>query len=173
MRTRRITKLILWLTATILFPLGCANDMNAEDAVNSEFTLWCGDNPCAWTVEEGEVAPAPTWHRSAKGIGFNSDPTRISQVVPLDDVECIIIATLGELEGNARFYWGMDFGNDGPSDGDGEIEIPFDNWETIHRETAVPAGTTEVRLILEKRGPGRAVLASAHFAGDYYCSSNP
>ena len=158
--------LALWVSMVAVS--GCA-DSQSDMAMNEEFKIWCGDNPCAWTVEEGEVAPASTWHRSAPGIGFNSDPARISQVISLEDVACLTIATLGAVEGNARFFWNLDYGNDGPPDGDVEIEIPFGDWKKVHREAVVPDGTAEVRLILEKRGPGRAVLASAYFFASHDC----
>ena len=61
--------LALWVSMVAVS--GCA-DSQSDMAMNEEFKIWCGDNPCAWTVEEGEVAPASTWHRSARCFRGNS-----------------------------------------------------------------------------------------------------
>ena len=154
---------------------GCDNDNVApvSDVVNSSFNVWCGDNPCAWTVEEGDVEPVPTWHRSATGIRFASDPTRISQVIRTQYLSCVLLALQGDISGDAVLHFQVDTCNDGLDDGDVDLELPDGNWKTVYREARLVPRCEEARIILEKTGAGDAMLASAKLTQDSFCAENP
>ena len=142
------------------------------DMVNEDFYIWCGDHACAWQVETGRVAPVPTWHRSADGIGFLSDPAIISQVVDFEDVPCLTLSVLGDLTEDAALFFEVDFFNDGMDESDPSIPLTDMNWETIYRETPVPDDCPVARIILRKAGNGTATLASANLSAGEYCADN-
>ena len=165
----RVAVVLVWG----LFALSaCSEDSADANAINETFEIWCGDHACAWKVEEGEVAPAPTWHRKAMGIGFLSDPAVISQVVEFNNVRCLTLSVLGDLTEDAEFFWEVDFFNDG-LDAD-DVSIPFSDmaWETVYQETAVPEACTVARIILRKQGKGKAVVAKADLSANDYCADN-
>ena len=155
----------------ILGAPGC--ESVAMDGIdNASFDIWCGDNPCAWKVEEGRVEPSPTWHRKAMGIRFADDPTRISQVIQVNQLSCVLLAVQGDTSGDAVLHLQVDTCNDGLDAADPNIELPDGDWKTIFREASLTPSCNEARIILEKTGTGDAVLASADLTADYFCAPN-
>ena len=152
---------------------GCVMSKDSAGLANDDFRLWCGDRACAWSVDEGEVERVPTWHRSVYGIGLVSDPSQISQVVEMENVQCLLLSILADVDDKAILYWKVDFDNDGFDDRDHGVEVDARDWKTAYREAGVPAGCTEARIIIRKTGRGRAVVAKAEISGDAYCAANP
>ena len=140
---------------------------------NEEFTLWCGDRACAWEVDQGRVEPVPTWHRKAYGIGLVEDLTRISQVVEMEGVTCLLIAILANVEEKATLHWEVDFYNDDIENPEEKKKITTRGWETVYQEVPVPLGCNEARIILRKEGSGQVVIAKAEVMGNTYCAPNP
>jgi hypothetical protein len=155
--------------------IGCAADGSSADAnlENEEFRLWCGESACAWEVDQGEVEKTPTWHRKVFGIALKIDPTRISQVAKMENVHCILLSLLADIDVDATLFWEIDFDNDNIDAPEYSVEVDVASWKTEHREAAVPKGCTEARIILRKTGRGSAVMAKADISGNIYCAASP
>ena len=154
-RTRTTDRRLVFAIALGLFAIGC--DDIVED---SSFQLWCGDTPCAWQVEAGRVAQAPTWHASDYGVALIDDPTAISQLVPRDRLGygCMQFEVIASNERGSELRLELDFDDDGVL----ELERTLDqsDFETDVFYVGVPdelEGGLRVRLV--KYGPGRAVIA--------------
>ena len=152
---------------------GCAADDEANrdaNAENERFRIWCGDHACAWTVEKGKVAPAPTWHRSAEGIGFLDDPTTISQIIDVSGANCLVLSALGNVDTDAKLFFEIDFdNNDEVDDTEPSYDMGAIGWETVYRETPVPEDVKTARIIFRKEGQGNATLAWADLSENNFC----
>ncbi len=169
-RTREMKALLLLLVGVGAF--ACA-DAGEADLQNEEFRVWCGESACAWTVDQGKVERVPTWHRKVYGIGLTDDPTRISQVLEMENVRCLFLTLLADVDDAATLYWEIDYYNDDIDAPEHTVKIAVSDWETTHREASVPEGCTEARIILRKTGRGRAVVAKADISGNVYCAAEP
>jgi hypothetical protein len=161
-----------FFTTAALLLFCCADDSTpASVSANPEFRLWCGESACAWNVENGEVAPSPTWHRKVYGISLVTDGTAISQQMEMENVHCLLLSLLGKVDGDAVLHWEIAY-----DDGDPTVfseSITDLSWKTVYREVPVPDGATRARIILRKTGHGAAIIARAEFEGDSYCAANP
>ena len=83
-----------------------------DDVITYADPLWCGDKPCFWTVDEGEVERGATWHAQDSALVLISEHVRLSRVVtPEGDVRCTGISALGDT-GSASLFFEMDQGDD-------------------------------------------------------------
>jgi len=162
----------LWMVG-ILAVTGCFESKSKLGAANDNFRIWCGDRACAWDVDEGKVEKVSTWHRRVYGIGLLTNPTQISQVVEMENVECVLLAILADVDDNAALYWQIDYDNDDIDNPEHSVEVDARDWKTAYEEARVPVGCNEARMIIRKEGRGRAVLAKAELSGDAYCAANP
>lgn len=142
----------LLLAAFGLPLLACSNAVSGGPDTGA----FCDDVPCDWTVAEGKVSPAPTWHEKAIGISMDTQGTRLVR----DDLylggckRLRIVADVGE---DADLVLEVD------DDLDGTVDATFGLPEGRYTPyvTGWPAGAwRSPELTLHKRGPGHVVLAS-------------
>jgi hypothetical protein len=123
---------------------------------------WCGDAPCEWSIDEGKVTRAPTWHELDPGLGLEGDPTRISLVPKTSEgfIPCLALLLRSQFDHAAKLTFQIDVGDDGTIEL--EREIHGTNWELTNIELFVdplPPGREPVRFTFLKEGPGRVTLA--------------
>ena len=153
---------------------GCADDLSSDrDFANPDFRLWCGDRACAWEVEAGTVEQVPTWHRKVHGIRLASDGAAISQVINMENVHCVLISLLGNIEGDAALHWEIDYDNDNRASPDVSIPIAAVRWKTAYREAPIPEGCEQARIILRRTGAGDATIAKVELEANRGCAANP
>jgi len=140
--------------------------VGCDDLVDdSSFQLWCDDAPCAWTIEEGAVSRAPTWHERDYGISLEDDPTAISQLVPGTRLgyECMRFEIISSAERGSELRVELDFQDDGVL----ELERTLDRSAYAQDVffVGVPSGHGDLRIRLVKYGPGEAVIAQLRVQG--------
>ncbi len=138
----------------------CSDDEQAEPA----FNRWCGPVPCDWTLEEGRIERAPTWHEKDYGARMLDAPVVISSPIRLDHETCTRFSLVGNIDAEAQLALELDIYDEGPIEF--EETIPETHWQAQtfvvrpidlsfgDRFAIVPAS-----LRLHKRGAGNVVLA--------------
>lgn len=154
------------LARTILgTTLALASASCDELVSDSSFQLWCGDAPCEWTVEEGTVERAPTWHEEDYGVSLVADPTAISQLVPNRELYqgCMRFELISHVEKGSELRLELDFDDDGTR----ELERTLDraSFTTDVFYVGSPAGYRSLRIRLVKYGAGHAVIAQLRAQG--------
>lgn len=137
------------------------------------FDLWCGDTLCAWKLERGTIARAPTWHTEDAGVAFAGPDDAIAQLAPVtsQDTRCIEFDLIADVATDATVVLNIDI------EGDGSVErsetIPTAHWQPLTYTIAIDGPYDSVRFELAKQGGGRAVLAQieAHTASN--CAGIP
>lgn len=155
------TMMLLILATPVLRGDTCGNDLNR----NGNFDLWCEDQLCGWTVEDGIVNRAPTWHRADYGVELQGAGVRMSQILQkgLLGGRCIHFTTLVDVEGDAQAEVMIDFFDDGTIDY--RQPLKGSNWARSETWVTAPRWYQDARLIIEKNGEGRAVLAEVRLEG--------
>jgi hypothetical protein len=123
------------------------------------FDLWCGEQLCAWKLEQGQIRRVSTWHRSDYGVEMVGSAVVISQVAQISslDTSCLEYRLQVDREDSVNLYMEMDFLDDGkvehsqPLGGDGYSPETY--------RLRPPSWFDRVRFIVRKSGDGRAVLA--------------
>jgi hypothetical protein len=88
------------------------------------FQLWCGEQLCAWDLEEGEIQKVPTWHTHDYGVDLVGAPVLLSQVARRS-ASCVRIEVTSRVEAGAMVAIEVD------ADGDGDVDL------------SVPVGSSE------------------------------
>jgi hypothetical protein len=163
---RHLRFVLLFLPLATLGAKGCDNDL-VDDPT---FRDWCGDKLCAWTLDEGAVQRAPTWHPDDYGVAFTATPTAISQSVS-NTPRCLEFTTVADVDPSAQMTIGIDFNRDGTIDH--EEPIAATGFHPAHTEITAPLWYDGFRIVLTKHGAGKAVLAQMRVQGSKACSAPP
>jgi hypothetical protein len=164
---KRLASLVLIACASlVLGAKGCDGDILSDPT----FHTWCGDSLCAWKVEEGHVARAPTWHENDVGVSLVDTPTAISQTVT-DTPKCILFTTIADVDPAAQVVLQLDFNADGSIDD--EQPIAATGFASSRNQITAPLYYTGIRFVIRKKGQGRAVLAQIRAQTVDNCSSPP
>ncbi|MCB9779701.1 MAG: hypothetical protein H6742_14140 [Alphaproteobacteria bacterium] len=154
----------LGLVAVAAVPLMAAEDSCGPDILDDPlFDLWCGDELCAWEIEEGAVEKVPTWHVAEDGASLVGDPVVISQLAKESDatVDCIqfsLTADVEEVDGQqANLKLLLDFQDDGLIDF--ETPLASDDYDGVSYFVTPPESYQDIRFIITKTGGGKAVIA--------------
>lgn len=79
------------------------------------FQLWCGEELCAWELEEGEIRKVPTWHTHDYGVDLVGAPVLLSQGAQ-SSASCVRIEVTSRVEEDAMVTVEVDAGGDGDVD---------------------------------------------------------
>ena len=79
------------------------------------FQLWCGEELCAWELEEGEIRKVPTWHTHDYGVDLVGAPVLLSQGAQ-SSASCVRIEVTSRVEEDAMVTVEVD------ADGDGDVD---------------------------------------------------
>lgn len=164
---RRLALLLLALPLALLVA-ACEDDL-VEDAT---FRLWCGDDRlCAWNVDAGHIERVGTWHRRDPGVEFVDTPTILSQLVEKGGVRCLTFTTIADVAPSAQMTVGVDFDDDGVVDH--EQPIVGTGFANVETEVSAPLRYDSFRILLTKKGTGRAVLAQMRVQSKGSCAAPP
>ena len=165
------------LLSSILFAAFAFFSLSAEQCGethfidDSGFDIWCGDRLCAWELESGSVARAPTWHKDDYSVDLIGTDVVISQLSTQRRASCLRFELLADIEDDARVTLTMDFFDDGVIDY--TQELGHVQWESLAYFVSTPASWSGVRFTLHKEGPGRARLAQIEATADSACLDKP
>lgn len=135
-----------------------SNGCGGESITNNyRFDRWCGDHLCGWETEQGTIRPAPTWHEHDLGVELIDNPTVLSQVRTIKDIDCIAFELIGDIELSASVTLALDYNLDGEFEA--EHALPVSKWEPIRFLLPTPVRYSGVRFELRKLGNGRAIVA--------------
>jgi len=120
------------------------------------FQLWCGEELCAWDLEEGEIRKVPTWHTHDYGVDLVGAPVLLSQGAR-SSASCVRIEVTSKVEAGAMVTVEVD------ADGDGDVDltVPVGGSERfVSRVHDVELDVSiEGVFYLRKSGQGEAVVA--------------
>src|SRR5690606_31309933 len=137
---------------------------------DATFRTWCGESLCEWTTEAGSIRKAPTWHRKDFGVELVDTPTVISQVTDKTP-RCLEFTTVADVDPSAQVTIGLDFDDDGIIDH--EHPVAATGWREARTLVTAPAAYASVRVVISKKGAGRAVLAQMRVQGRDTCTAPP
>lgn len=143
-----------------------------DDVVkDATFREWCGESLCQWTLEEGRIRKAATWHERDHGVEFVATPTTIAQTAEGSDHRCLEFAVIADVAPSAQMEIGLDFNADGTIDDRQPIvAVKFREVKTL---VSTPRVYRDVRFVLSKKGQGRAVLAQMNVRASTECTAPP
>lgn len=161
MISRRLTR---WPAAALLclalLP-GCGADGASASDTNPDpsFDLWCEDTLCAWSVDEGAIERAPTWHRSDHGTLLQGDPVVLSQLLERGSAEVgyLRFETITDFDEGVELFLELDLGDDGEMNY--SHPVPRAAWRKVSYPLHLSTEFSCIRLRVRKVGAGRAVLA--------------
>lgn len=155
------------LVPVVVAMTACDDDL-VEDAT---FRMWCGDDRlCAWNLDTGRIRRAPTWHKDDPGVELVDTPTAISQVVD-KTARCLAFTTIADVEASAQVTVGIDFDDDGSIDY--EQPIAAVGFHSVKTQVTAPVRYAGFRIVITKKGTGRAVLAQIRIQGASDCTAPP
>lgn len=134
------------------------------------FRLWCGDSLCAWKTEQGSIRRAPTWHKKDYGVELVDTPTVLSQDSDKTP-RCIEFTAVADVDAAAQVTVGVDFNRDGTVDF--EQPIAATGFREAKTQVTAPLFYDGLRLVIAKKGEGRAVLAEMRLEGVSGCTAAP
>src|SRR5262245_25445423 len=125
--------LVLGLALTVV---GCDVDVLQDPT----FRQWCGEKLCSWSLDEGSIRRAPTWHRDDYGVDFVDTPTIISQIVADTSPQCLLFTTVADVDPTAQMTVEIDFNNDGTADY--VWAVPSAAWREVKTLVSAPLAYT-------------------------------
>jgi hypothetical protein len=157
--------MVLAAAAAAMATLGA--DCDGDVVQDPTFRDWCGDTLCAWTLESGKIARAPTWSTTDLGVAFVDQGTAISQVTAENQATCLLFTTTADIDPTAQMTLTVDFDNDGTTDVTQALGAT--DWHRVQTLIATPAGYDGITFRLTKAGTGAAVLAEMRIQSTTGC----
>ena len=144
--------LLVSLMMCVVGAAACETDLIDDPG----FQLWCGEELCAWELEEGEIRKVPTWHTHDYGVDLVGAPVLLSQAA-LRSASCVRIEVTSRVEEDAMVTVEVD------ADSDGEVDwtVPVDSSDRfVGQVQDVELDLSyEGVFYLRKSGQGEAVVA--------------
>jgi len=147
-----------------------ANSCEPRLVSNAHFELWCGDTPCGWTVDDGEIQRVPTWHEQDFGARMVGPRVTLSQVSN-KRVECFSVDAMAHVADDADLVFEVDFLADGTVEH--RQPIGSDTWAPTVFKLKPPSWYDRVRFSVIKHGEGEVVLARLSVVGGGQCTADP
>lgn len=146
-------------------------DCEGDIVQDPTFRDWCGDSLCAWTLDAGQIAPAPTWNQNDLGVSFVQQGTKISQATTESSATCILFTSVADLDPSADLVLGVDFNSDGSFEYWNALGAT--RWEQVQTEITAPAAYQGITFVLQKKGTGTAILAEMRVQSSSDCTAPP
>lgn len=144
------------LLVSLLMLLASAASCETDLIDDPGFQLWCGEELCAWELEEGEIRKVPTWHTHDYGVELVGAPVLLSQGAR-SSASCVRIEVTSKIESGAMVAVEVD------EDGDGEVDwtVPVGSSERfVSRAYDMELDLSYDGVVyLRKSGQGEAVVA--------------
>lgn len=160
----RFTLLVLLPAFLVTTGSYCETDILEDPG----FQFWCGENPCEWEVEEGEVRQVPTWHDYDYAIELVGAPVVISQRAKRGP-NCVRIELIADVEPSAMLFVEIDFDDDGSADWSSPINRQ--GFQSMSWEIPSASSVGTWRFILRKAAEGRAVIAQLRASSECHSKS--
>jgi len=132
------------------------------------FDDWCGDQLCHWTLVEGQVAKAPTWHERDYGVELVGASVTLEQHTTIKSVACLEFKVIADIDPAAAVYVELDFRADGTADY--RERIPSARWQPLTFLVKAPSWYDAVSLTVRKESDGHAVLARLELGDGTGCT---
>jgi hypothetical protein len=166
---RFVSFVLVTLTAGAL-ATGC------DDIVTDpNFHTWCGDQLCSWKLDSGKIQRAPTWNPKDYGVELldSTDATHVTAISQVSDTtaKCLEFSAVADVAPEAQVSIGLDFNDDGSVDRDQTIASVGFTVQTF--QVTAPLAYDHVRIIIAKKGTGRAVLAQMDVKSVTNCTAAP
>ena len=166
-------RLVCFALVTLAMPVlatGC------DDIVTDpNFHTWCGDQLCSWKLDSGKIRRAPTWHPKDYGVELldSTDASHVTSISQVSDTaaKCLEFSAVADVVPEAQVSIGLDFNDDGSVDRD-QVIASVGFTEQKFQVTA-PLAYDHVRIIIAKKGTGRAVLAQMEVKSASNCAAAP
>src|ERR1700722_11117192 len=163
-RTRTSLLVVFAFAATTL-----GADCDGDIVQDPTFRDWCGDVLCAWHLDTGSVAPAPTWNANDLGVSFVDTSTQISQVTTESSAQCILFTTVADIDPSAEMSIAVDFNSDGTFES--TTTLGSTQWQRVQTEITAPPAYQGITFVLRKAGSGTAILAEMRIQSVTGCSA--
>lgn len=148
----RLTLLVFLPAILVTMGSYCETDIIEDPA----FQFWCGEQPCEWQVEEGEVRQVPTWHEHDYAIELVGAPVVISQQAKRGAGDCVRIELIADVEPSAMLLVEIDFDDDGSVDWTSPVNRQ--GFQRMSWDLSPSRSVGAWRFILHKAAEGRAVV---------------
>lgn len=159
--------MVLILACNFLAGGDCGEPINKDPG----FDLWCGDSLCAWSVDQGQIRRASTWHRSDHGVEMVGNPVVISQLSRESDADCFAFELIADADEGVGLTIQMDFNDDGSVEYD--HPLASNDWRPVSYLITPPTWYSSVRFKIRKSGQGRAVVAQVRVESASGCTAEP
>lgn len=155
-------KTIFALAGLCVLAAGCPLD---EDP---GFDDWCQDRLCHWSLAEGDIRKAPTWHERDLGVELVGTDVVLRQVANIDSTACLEFKVIADIDPAAAVYVEMDFLSDGTTEY--RERIPSASWRPLTFLVSAPTWYTGVTITIRKQSDGHAVLARLEVSSGEGCT---
>lgn len=135
------------------------------------FDDWCGEQLCHWTLVDGQIAKAPTWHERDYGVELVGPHVTLSQQPAISSKPCLEFKVIADVDPAAAVYVELDF------QADGTVEyrerIPSAQSQLLTFLVSAPTWYDAVALNIRKESDGHAVLARLELGEGQGCTDAP
>ena len=135
------------------------------------FDDWCGDQLCHWTLVDGQIAKAPTWHERDSGVELVGPHVTLRQQPNIESVACLEFKVIADIDPAAAVYVELDFLADGTPEW--REQLPSAQWQPLTFLVAAPTWYDSVALTIRKESDGHAVLARLELGDGSGCTGTP
>lgn len=135
------------------------------------FDDWCGDQLCHWTLVDGQIAKAPTWHDRDYGVELVGAQVALRQQPDISSVSCLEFKVIADIDPAASVFLELDFRADGTIDY--RERLPSARWQPLSFLVTAPSWYDKVALTIRKESDGHAVLARLELGDGSGCTGAP
>jgi hypothetical protein len=135
------------------------------------FDDWCGDKLCHWTLVDGQIAKAPTWHERDYGVELVGPHVTLQQQPSIKSVACLEFKVIADIDPAADVSVELDFLSDGTPEW--TERLPSAQWQPLTFLVSAPSWYDAVTLTIRKESDGHAVLARLELGDGSGCTGAP
>jgi hypothetical protein len=135
------------------------------------FDDWCGDNLCHWTLVDGTIKKAPTWHDRDYGVELEGSHVTLTQRPDITSIACLEFKVIADIDPSAAVFVELDFRADGTTEY--RERLPSARWQPLTFLISAPSWYDGLQLTVRKESDGHAVLARLELGDGEGCTDTP